>query len=322
MTRTARGSPTSLPEAARLLQREQGGARGFRPTVVDHYLNAARVELDAYNRRRHRLGALPWLRTPLSPGARPAAPDRACRRMSKGRGSARGTSRPPSSPTATCAAVVRAGGCPVLVPLPSPCRRSPTRSWRRIDGARAHRRPGRRPGTPTAPSRTTRRTSPGRERDAWEISPLPGRARARDLPLLAICRGLQVLNVSMGGTLHQHLPDVVGHDTHRVALGQIAAQPGGPRTGSRVAALLGPETEGRCHHHQAVDRLGDRVVARRFCRRRHGGGGRGPGPGLRPRRAVAPRGQPGRRPPVRGAGRGGPHCRAGKSRAARPGAAG
>ena len=55
---------------------------------------------------------------------------------------------------------------------------------------------------------------PARDRDAWEFALLRG-ALARRLPVLGICRGAQVLNVALGGTLHQHLPDVVGHDRHQ-----------------------------------------------------------------------------------------------------------
>jgi putative glutamine amidotransferase len=105
---------------------------------------------------------------------------------------------------------------------------------------------------------------PRPERDAWEIALCLG-ALQEDLPLLAICRGLQVLNVSLGGTLHQHLPDVLGHDAHRVALGQTQPNRVVLEKGSRTGALLGPEIEGRCHHHQAVDRLGDRVAAVGFA---------------------------------------------------------
>jgi putative glutamine amidotransferase len=78
----------------------------------------------------------------------------------------------------------------------------------------------------------------------------------RDLPLLAICRGLQLLNVCLGGTLHQHLPEVLGHDTHREALGHTRANHVVLVPGSTVAAILGPETEGLCHHHQGIDQLG------------------------------------------------------------------
>ncbi|HUC14620.1 MAG TPA: gamma-glutamyl-gamma-aminobutyrate hydrolase family protein, partial [Acidimicrobiales bacterium] len=94
-------------------------------------------------------------------------------------------------------------------------------------------------------------------------------ALERELPLLAICRGLQVLNVSMGGTLHQHLPDVVGGDAHRSAPGQMTANRVTLNTGSAVGSILGSilgaETEGSCHHHQAIDRLGRGVQAVGFA---------------------------------------------------------
>ena len=59
-----------------------------------------------------------------------------------------------------------------------------------------------------------RPTSRARDRDAWEFALLRG-ALARRLPVLGICRGAQVLNVALGGTLHQHLPDVFGHDRYQ-----------------------------------------------------------------------------------------------------------
>ncbi|MEU0571075.1 gamma-glutamyl-gamma-aminobutyrate hydrolase family protein [Nonomuraea sp. NPDC005983] len=77
------------------------------------------------------------------------------------------------------------------------------------------------------------------------------------LPYLGICRGLQMLNVALGGTLHQHLPDVVGHSGHSPAPGTFGPLPVTPVPGSRVAKALGPEPlEVMHYHHQAVDRLG------------------------------------------------------------------
>jgi putative glutamine amidotransferase len=85
------------------------------------------------------------------------------------------------------------------------------------------------------------------------------------VPLLAICRGLQMLNVSLGGTLHQHLPEVVGHDAHRAVLGQMTPNRVALEPGSAVGSVLGAETEGRCHHHQGVDRLADGLRAVGFA---------------------------------------------------------
>jgi gamma-glutamyl-gamma-aminobutyrate hydrolase PuuD len=106
--------------------------------------------------------------------------------------------------------------------------------------------------------------SPREERDAWEMALCRG-ALERDLPLLAICRGLQVLNVSMDGTLHQHLPEVLGSNAHRATPGQMTANRVALIAGSAVASILGAETEGSCHHHQAIDRLGRRVQAVGFA---------------------------------------------------------
>jgi putative glutamine amidotransferase len=96
------------------------------------------------------------------------------------------------------------------------------------------------------------------EVDVFELS-LARAARRRGLPVLAICRGLQVLNVSRGGTLVQHLPDEVGAQiAHRQTA--PASEPTHDvriETGSRLAKLMGDETPRvNSFHHQAVDRLG------------------------------------------------------------------
>jgi putative glutamine amidotransferase len=105
------------------------------------------------------------------------------------------------------------------------------------------------------------------ERDAAEI-PLAVRAVDRDMPVLGICRGMQLLNVALGGTLIQHLPDDVGHGDHRRHLGSfddadhdVRLAPGS--LAARVCDARPPELmhATKSHHHQAVDRLGDGLVA-------------------------------------------------------------
>lgn len=106
---------------------------------------------------------------------------------------------------------------------------------------------------------------PRRDRDAWEDG-LLRRAIARGLPFLGICRGAQVLNVALGGSLHQHLPDTVGDDRFQQGKGvfnlvDVAVEPA-----SRLHRLLG-ETDRisvPVYHHQAIDRVaaGLEVTAR------------------------------------------------------------
>jgi len=99
------------------------------------------------------------------------------------------------------------------------------------------------------------RTSvPRAARDEWEIA-LAQAALQRDLPLLAICRGLQVLNVVLGGSLHQHLPDVAGHEGHQPSPGVFGAVDVSIAPGTRSAGLIGPRVRVSCHHHQALARL-------------------------------------------------------------------
>jgi gamma-glutamyl-gamma-aminobutyrate hydrolase PuuD len=96
-------------------------------------------------------------------------------------------------------------------------------------------------------------------RDDLELALVDG-ALERDLPLLAICRGLQVLDVALGGTLVQHLPDVVGTDDHQPGPGRFAPVTVTTEPGSTVHRLLGAQVEVLCSHHQAVDRLGEGLM--------------------------------------------------------------
>jgi putative glutamine amidotransferase len=104
---------------------------------------------------------------------------------------------------------------------------------------------------------TVTRTVP--ERDAFEMA-LARRALERDLPLLGICRGMQVLNVACGGTLIQHLPDDVGHEDHRRTPGSFDDADHDVRleADSIAARAAGETLHGtKSHHHQGIDRLGE-----------------------------------------------------------------
>ncbi|HMN99918.1 MAG TPA: gamma-glutamyl-gamma-aminobutyrate hydrolase family protein [Miltoncostaeaceae bacterium] len=103
-------------------------------------------------------------------------------------------------------------------------------------------------------------------RDAVE-SALTREAVARGLPVLGICRGAQVINVAAGGTLVQHLPDVLGHDGHRRRVGHFAGNEHDVHIapGSRaLEAAGGTPHRVVSHHHQAVGEVGEglRVTAR------------------------------------------------------------
>jgi len=94
------------------------------------------------------------------------------------------------------------------------------------------------------------------ERDRAELALLEA-ALARDLPVLAVCRGVQVLNVARGGDLVQHLPDEVGHERHRAVKGEFSEHPVRFESGSRLGAALGAEAQVKSHHHQGLGRVGD-----------------------------------------------------------------
>ncbi|MFI9320205.1 gamma-glutamyl-gamma-aminobutyrate hydrolase family protein [Kitasatospora aureofaciens] len=144
-------------------------------------------------------------------------------------------------------AVVRAGGTPVLLPP------QPGGAGHLLDALDGLVLAG---GPDVDPSRYAaaphpRTGPPHHTRDDWE-SRLLHAALARDLPVLGVCRGMQLLNVELGGTLVQHLPD----DSHQIVPARFVRHRVTPVHGSRLAAVLGPATEVSCYHHQAVDRIG------------------------------------------------------------------
>jgi len=97
------------------------------------------------------------------------------------------------------------------------------------------------------------------ERDAFEAA-LALRAMARDMPLLGICRGMQVMNVARGGTLIQHLPADKGHEDHRRAIGTFEGADHDVRIAadSLAARVTGDSVHPtKSHHHQGVDAIGE-----------------------------------------------------------------
>jgi putative glutamine amidotransferase len=100
------------------------------------------------------------------------------------------------------------------------------------------------------------------ERDEFEIA-LVNAAIARDLPVLGICRGMQLINVARGGTLRQHLPEHFGHGEHRRVVGSFDGAEHDVRlaAGTLAARAAGEtEHETRSHHHQGIDRVGEGLV--------------------------------------------------------------
>jgi putative glutamine amidotransferase len=101
------------------------------------------------------------------------------------------------------------------------------------------------------------------ERDSAELS-LLNAALALDMPLLAVCRGSQVLNVALGGDLVQHLPDIVGDEKHKHTPGEYADHDVDLEPDTRLGSLLGERAPVKSHHHQGFGRLGSglRTAAR------------------------------------------------------------
>jgi len=149
--------------------------------------------------------------------------------------------------------VVGAGGLPLVVP---PYAEGATDVLGRLDALVVAGGPDvdpRRYGDEVHP-----RTGPARvARDEAELV-LLRESMARGIPVLGICRGMQLLNVACGGTLSQHLPDAVGHEGHQPAPGVFGSHPVEVAEGSLLAKALGArEVEVASYHHQGIDRVGE-----------------------------------------------------------------
>ena len=153
-------------------------------------------------------------------------------------------------------AVVAAGGRPVVLP-PVPI--GVTETLSAVDGLVFCGGPDLDPATyDQALSPHTIAVSP--ERDAAELSLLRA-ALAHEMPVLGVCRGMQLINVAHGGGLVQHLPDTVGHDGHRTQPGRFDRHPVRLAPASRIAAILGTAVEVSSGHHQGLATVGDGLEA-------------------------------------------------------------
>lgn len=97
------------------------------------------------------------------------------------------------------------------------------------------------------------------DRDRAELA-LMEAALARDMPILAVCRGMEIMNILRGGDLVQHLPEVVGDERHKYTPGVFADHDVSVAEESRLAHVLGDRAPVKSHHHQGVGRVGDGLV--------------------------------------------------------------
>jgi putative glutamine amidotransferase len=107
--------------------------------------------------------------------------------------------------------------------------------------------------------------APQARRDAGELALLRA-ALERDMPVLAVCRGVQLLNVARGGDLVQHLPETLGHDDHKRIPGSFAEHPVEVKEGTRLAEMIGERSDVTSHHHQGLGRLGEGLVETAWAR--------------------------------------------------------
>ncbi|MGV9452706.1 gamma-glutamyl-gamma-aminobutyrate hydrolase family protein [Streptomyces sp. NPDC003635] len=146
--------------------------------------------------------------------------------------------------------VQRAGGLAAMLPPDAPERAAATVA--RLDGLVIAGGPDVEPVRYGA-EREPRTGPPARERDAWELALIDAALAAR-LPLLGVCRGMQLLNVALGGTLVQHM------EGHAEVVGVFGRHPVKPVPGTLYARIAPEETSVPTYHHQAVERLGDGLV--------------------------------------------------------------
>jgi putative glutamine amidotransferase len=154
-------------------------------------------------------------------------------------------------PAAYVRAVERSGGVPVLIPPGA----SYEETLDRVDGLVFSG------GSDLDPELYEAEAHPEtdgvvRERDDFELG-LMQAALARDMPMLAICRGSQVLNIALGGDLEQHVPDRTGAETHKETPGVFADHDVSIDSGTKLGEILGDRHDVKSHHHQGFGRIGD-----------------------------------------------------------------
>ncbi|MFJ4781372.1 gamma-glutamyl-gamma-aminobutyrate hydrolase family protein [Streptomyces sp. NPDC088762] len=154
-------------------------------------------------------------------------------------------------PTGYYELVQAAGGAAVLLPPDEPGAAAEVLS--RVDGLVVAGGPDVDPVRYGA-ARDSRTGAPATVRDEWELA-LIAAALDSSMPVLGICRGMQALNVALGGTLIQHI------DGHFDTPGATSWHPVRPVPGTRYAALVPEEADVPTYHHQAVDRLGRGLIA-------------------------------------------------------------
>jgi putative glutamine amidotransferase len=158
-------------------------------------------------------------------------------------------------PIAYARSIQNAGGLAVMLPPDAGLTEAPGELLDRIEAlvlgggadidAASHR---------SEPHAETTGTNP--ERDRFELA-LAREALDRDMPLLGVCRGMQVMNVAAGGTLEQHLPERLGHERHRPVPGKWAEHEVRLAPGSLAAEVVGTERVSvKSHHHQGIREVG------------------------------------------------------------------
>ncbi|MBD0290633.1 MAG: gamma-glutamyl-gamma-aminobutyrate hydrolase family protein [Thermoleophilia bacterium] len=149
-------------------------------------------------------------------------------------------------------AITTAGGRPLLVP---PAADAIDETLDALDGVLFSGGSDLDPATYGAdPHPETTGTRP--DRDQAELA-LMAAALERDMPVLAVCRGMEVMNVARGGDLVQHLPDILGHEHHKHTPGVFGDHEVDVDVESRVGRLLGHRAPVKSHHHQGVRRVGE-----------------------------------------------------------------
>lgn len=164
------------------------------------------------------------------------------------------------TPLSYVRAVQAAGGVPLVLPPDDAVAEEPDALLDRLDGLMLAGGADVDPASYGAtPHPATGATRP--ERDRFELG-LAHRAIERGIPVLGICRGGQLLNVACGGTLHQHLPEVVGDDRHLETPGTFSEHEVELEPGSLVARAAGAtRISVKSHHHQGVDEVGEGLTA-------------------------------------------------------------